>query len=192
MATDNKKSILIVEDDQTLRDKIAEWLTFPGWYCVKAEHMEQAQVLIDDRWNEIRLIVMDVMLPKNESDAGRTRELAARREREYQRWLELEEAGASDNDEEWRKTRFAVDEYSRQIFSLVDVEGGVRIIREFLAKRGEEILQKPVLYLTAREDPELCAQGLALVASGRAEWLVKPVSPEEARAAARRLLPGIY
>jgi len=189
MVADQDLVILIVEDEQALRHRIKQWLELLGRPTfLEAEHMEKAREILRDHWDEIGLILMDVMLPEDESRAQQARDLIVRRESAYDGWLALEEEGRSDDDPDWRRAHFAVDAHDRQIFELLNVEGGIDLIQERVNQGGGGRLQKPVLYLTARENQHLRDQGMSLIIEGKACWLVKPITSQDVLLAARRLL----
>lgn len=189
MVADQDLVILVVEDEETVRQQIVQWMESLGYRTfLQAEHMEQAREILRDHWDEIGLIVMDVMLPRDESDARRIRDLVAQRESAYSEWLALEAEGRLDDDPDWLRARFAIDSYDRQIFGLLDVAGGIHLMEECVNRYGGRRLQKLALYLTARENRKLRDQGIDLIAEDEAYWLVKPVTAQEVLPAVRQLL----
>jgi len=181
------KIILVVEDEKNIRERVVRWLESPEQILLQAEHMVEAREIMRDHWGDIGLIVMDVMLPKDENDAQEVKRLIEIREEAYNKWLGLEDKRQSDSDREWRKNRFAVDTLDRQIFDLLDTEGGIHLIQEHINEE-EKRLHIPVLYLTARESQSLMDEGLNLIARDKSEWLVKPITEEEFSSAVKRLL----
>jgi DNA-binding response OmpR family regulator len=180
------KIILIVEDESTIQEQVVRWLISFEQTIFRAEHMVQAREILRDHWDEIELIIMDVMLPKDEKDAQKVKCLIETREEAYTKWLSLEDKRPSNGDLEWRKARFAVDALDREIFDLLDTEGGINLILEHVQE--EKKFQKPVLYLSARENQSIRDKGLTLIAKGKSDWLVKPITEGEVTLAVKRLL----
>ncbi len=56
----NKKTILIIEDDESIRDGIRLLLESEGYSVKEAETGEQGLILLD---NDTNLIILDIMLP---------------------------------------------------------------------------------------------------------------------------------
>jgi DNA-binding response OmpR family regulator len=183
-----KAMILVIEDEHNIRQRFVEFLKSPQRVISQAENMERARNIFRDDWNKIDLIIMDVMLPKNDVDSIELKKLMMEREEAYDQWLILEEIRESNDNQQWRRARFAVDLLDRKIFELLDDEGGINLIKERVALNGGDKLQKPVIYLSARENRPLQEVGLDLIMEGRSEWLVKPVTEEEVKEAVHRLL----
>lgn len=193
MSTDATKYVLIVEDEEKVRrlvrTALSEQRDWRNWKYLEAEHMKQAEALAKEHWHEIVLIIMDVMLPKGESDAEKIKSLIREREPKYDRWLELEDAGSSRTDAQWLEARFAVDAFDRQTFAILNVQGGIELVENWAKTYGHDgKLDRPVLYLTARENEVVTEEGMALVVSGKAEWRVKPVTREQVLSAVRQIL----
>jgi len=190
MSADKTGCILIVEDEETVRKWVRDVLEGRGYrQFLEAEHIEQARSLMKEHWDKIVLIVMDVMLPENESDAIKIQELMEQREPAYDRWLRLEDEGKYKTDPDWLKARFDVDLYDRKIFEILNVEGGVQLIEEWGKEFGKDgKLDKPVLYLTARENEAVTKKGISLVVGGKAEWRVKPVTSEQLISGTKKIL----
>jgi len=190
MSTDLTKYVLIVEDEERVRTWMQKFLSTlrDEWQYLKAEHMKQAEEMAKKHWQDIILIVMDVMLPKDESDAENIKKLINERESAYDEWLKLEDEGLPRTDDKWSKARFAVDKFDRRIFRILNVEGGIELVANWAKIYGRDgKLDKCVLYLTARENEAVTEKGKALVALGKAEWRVKPLTSEEIRSAIKRM-----
>ena len=177
MVSDRDLVILIIEDEQEVRQRLKELLRPGGYRFVEAENMEKARGILRSHWDRTELIVMDVMLPKDEADSRQLRDLMVQRGSAFDAWLLLEDEARPRDDSEWLRARFAVDWCDKQIFDLLDVEGGIRLIEERVNESGQARLQKPVLYLTARGNQAVRDFGMNLVAHGR--WLTKPVTSQE-------------
>jgi len=182
------KYILIVEDEERVRTWIRDALKdfYSEWQYLEAEHMEQADELAKGHWDDIVLIVMDVMLPKDETDADAIKELIQQREPVYDKWLELEDKGLERTDHEWLKARFAVDVLDRKIFKMLRVQGGIELVENWARTNGGK-LDKCVLYLTARENQAIRDRGMALVETSKVVWQVKPITSPEIRVAVKKL-----
>jgi DNA-binding response OmpR family regulator len=191
MIAEKVQTILIVEDESTVRKEAIEKLDLIGT-VIEAEHMEQARNILNKRWDEIALIIMDIMLPKNEEDSKQIKNLLEEREKIYDKWIDLEDEGCSKDDPELIKIRFEVDAFDNKIFSILENEGGIWLIQECISKYGTNgKLSKPVLYLTARETESVCRKGLELLASDMGKWLIKPASPEQIETAVKLLLTKV-
>lgn len=57
-------TVLIVEDDSTIRRGIKKWLELEGLNVLEAEDGKKAIDLFDQKKSEIDIIILDVMLPK--------------------------------------------------------------------------------------------------------------------------------
>ena len=168
---------LVVEDDDSCRVQIVKWLTYYEYFVLEANCMKMARDILLSRYEEIKLIVMDVILPENEEKANSIKELLKQRENAYAKWLVQDEV-CTDEYIEWQKARFGVDILDRKIFSLLDLEGGINLMYDMMKIKGDTI-NKPVIYLTAREEQSLRREGIGIINKGRSFWLVKPTTEEE-------------
>lgn len=191
MTGDTTGYVLIVEDEEAVRKWVTKVLRGRGYaMSLEAEHMEDAKSAMRERWADIAFVVMDVMLPRNAADAEKIKELTQARERAYDLWLKLEDEGLTRDNPRWMKARFDIDLYDRRIFDILNIEGGIELIKEYAgSSNGGGKVNKPVLYLTARENEAAKRKGMGLVIAGKSDWLVKPVTEGMLCAAIRRILP---
>ncbi len=183
------KLILVVEDEETIRSQIVNWLdNINNMKILQAEHMEEARQLLQTHSEEIGLIVMDVMLPKDKRDAEEVKELIISREKAYDDWLSADKEGKNEEDPEWRNARFLVDTFDRDIFKRLDVEGGINLILEYIKKKNIEKIKIPLLFLSARENQHLRQTALELTTKECSEWLKKPIEKIDISAAVSKIL----
>ena len=62
--TDTKNRILVVEDEEIVRDSLRDWLTDAGYQVEAVEDGEKALATLNSR--EFSLIIVDLRLPGND------------------------------------------------------------------------------------------------------------------------------
>ncbi|WP_242967349.1 response regulator transcription factor [Fastidiosipila sanguinis] len=61
LKTSDKKTILLLEDEEQIREVVAEYLMLAGYEVVEASNAEESFDIIDD--TSIDLAILDIMLP---------------------------------------------------------------------------------------------------------------------------------
>jgi DNA-binding response OmpR family regulator len=180
--------ILLVDDVVETRESIGKELG-KRYRVEAAGDMATAWSVLAARWAETALIIMDIMLPEDDLKAKEIDRLTALRDEAYTEWLPLAQGGADPSSEPVIRARFKVDALDSRIFANLSMEGGVELIERCVGHwGGGEPVDKPVIYFTARENEVLRGRGVRLVRSGRCDWLVKPIGPEEMMARVDALL----
>ena len=61
---EGKGTILVVDDEETLRDMLAKMLKLMGYRVIHAENGQQAYEIYTEKQSEIKLVVLDMMMPE--------------------------------------------------------------------------------------------------------------------------------
>jgi DNA-binding NtrC family response regulator len=122
-----RKTALIVDDDQRVRNALADLLADAGLRCVKAAGAEEALALLDR--NEVDLCVFDIGMP---GVSGAELAWRVRRSRP-----ELPVVAVSGQLELWDQDDLADLGFTRVFAKPVDCDELLRSCEELLAKRTE-------------------------------------------------------
>ncbi len=60
----DRKTVLIVDDEELVRDMVAAWLRYLGHDVIEAENGEQAVGIVRERLDKIDLVILDFVMPK--------------------------------------------------------------------------------------------------------------------------------
>jgi DNA-binding response OmpR family regulator len=163
--------ILVVEDDAPLASRIVRLFTDFTVPPEIAHSMEQARRIIADGQGNFGLAIMDVMLPPSDEDFKEIREHEKTLERVRK---EVEEAGTHPVDDNAKRrlfdARYNRAQALRQIESLIDPEGGIKLVEEW--RSSNQLF--PILFLTAVGNDKMVKRGRS-AAGEYSDWAVKPV-----------------
>jgi DNA-binding response OmpR family regulator len=174
------RAILIVEDDKRLAERIArlfESQTGVDPFVVRT--IEGALHRLSDKNPRFDLAIIDVMLPMTEADL---KTIEVLEETLRQTRDEIAAFAFSSPADETARTRFLDAESKRsqalkQIDYLIDSEGGVSLIKRWLARYPDRNWDLPTLFLSAVSQT---ADLQARLSESQVDyhWLVKPVPSE--------------
>lgn len=191
MCGHDKSIILIVDDDKSMREEIRDFFRdkYPHYKCLLAGHIDEAKGIMLQFSHNISLIVLDMILPRTAECATNIKRLSKKRGFAYDSWQALSDRNDKECHLDLRKAQFAVDMLDRQIYELLDVEGGTNLLKTYINESNPGgKFDKPILFLTARENKKVRERALKLAVEGKAQWLVKPWLPQALASAVERLL----
>lgn len=172
--------VLIVDDDEHLPQRLVNEFKRYGSESNVKHTVEEGLAELNDNGSEYDLIVIDVMLPKNEEDYKKIE--SYREELEECFRIIKDEDSADPDDEEfkrkWERARGLRPHLHKRITSLIRKKGGIEIIKEWLEQLKSE-KAPPILYLTAIGDEAIMAEGIEATGAVNSIWLVKPVTVEK-------------
>jgi DNA-binding response OmpR family regulator len=170
------KRILWIENDKSLAGKLGELLSKrlgAAYHLEHAYHMEEAALKL--RAGGYDALIVDVMLPRTAEDQKNAEDLERRREKLLDRLGGVGQWRDPAKREAERKSILAeIDKMDTQLDGLTDLQGGVRLLEEFLG--DGTVLKTRVIMLTARTLPGLQERARRLVETGRFDWIDKPAS----------------
>lgn len=178
----DKKVIYILEDNNGIGKKLVTALG-KKHEAILFEHATSLRNAIVERLCD--LLILDVMCPEDEASLMKLRRLEDERNKLRAKLLNTSDTALDE-------LRDRIRMLDREIRSSVNFRGGVDIIRDLVANQSGNLnlsnhLKLPVLFLTARSNPKLEAEGLSYFKRDTAIWLVKPVSLNKIEATVARL-----
>jgi CheY-like chemotaxis protein len=170
--------VLIVEDDIHLAGEIVDLLT-PLTECTPiVSHSMEAALRQLESVPEFDLVILDVMLPRSESEFDKILSIEER-VREFRKEISLLERRERDPEaiERLKGIRYERAIALKTIDDLIDSRGGISLIEEWKRSHLNSNWSFPTVFLTAISRDQERQRGRQ-AAGDHSEWLVKPVSSE--------------
>ncbi|MGC9973396.1 MAG: hypothetical protein ABSE56_22705 [Bryobacteraceae bacterium] len=176
--SDNEFTILLIENDKELTallEKLLPWELRPRKVAtIVKHHVAEATEVLQTRFLDLRGLIVDIMLPRNEEELGTLEDLEKSRREMLGELKECRTQTGTEAEERIRGFRLEIDELDAQIERAQDLEGGVNLLAAVLNERHEEFITIPTVFFTARALPHLRARAEKLVKPGVFTWIQKP------------------
>ncbi|MBZ0285046.1 MAG: response regulator [Anaerolineae bacterium] len=171
----NNCKVLIVEDDDLLAKRIKSLFEkYTHLEPTIARYMGAARAIVTKRGGDFDLVILDIMLPATRQDFGEIQGLE-KRLKDLRMKLEGDSASLDESAQAARRdARYERGEALKRIEELIDREGGIKLINEWLKYYPDENQRFTVLFLTALGNNEVVTRGLHL-AGQFSDWIVKPI-----------------
>lgn len=176
-----KKRVLLIEDNQEIVGSLSEVIArdAPEVELSIARNIHKAQSLLKS--DTFDALIVDLMLPANQTDLEEVERLAGERTDLLRLLAQQTGYGTSQLDRPTATLRRAIKELDDRIEKRLRLEGGCEILEEHARRLppvgpgGElQLLEIPVLFLTARGLPEVKERCERIVHEDFLHWFEKP------------------
>jgi DNA-binding response OmpR family regulator len=167
------KNITIVEDDENLRRHLVSIFSeYSNKSITEYFSIETAMREIIRDAAKIDLLILDVMLPKNDNDHHDLQEIIEEihsTQKEIRKILS--EQSSEENEEAIARLRYDRVGYKNGIESLIDMNGGISLATD-LRDNG---FMKPIMILSALSRMDVQEKVIEQLGKN-SDWVVKPVT----------------
>ncbi len=180
--SNNHKRILLIEDDQILSNSILSCLAdiqnrFGGKIAIEMIREFHIQGAIEHLINNneyFDALIVDLMLPRNKEDSDKLQPLNIERQRLLEEIIKKTNYSTEELDYKTARLRKQLDNLDEEIDTLIDLEGGYNILKEYAKHREEPKLTIPIIIFTARGLEEIKDKCRSIVHPKCLKWFDKP------------------
>ena len=171
--TSSKPILFSLDDDKFIQDDLTELASECDWQVVSARCVDEAKENYSKVMYEVRLVIVDMMIPISQADLRFVDEIQSRRAayvaNKFPKMSDLVELSR----EQLNQARDELQEFDREIRSKVVFDGGMKFL-EFLALQNQN---HKVVVFSARRSVENPAIDTLREQNRWLGWLGKPIDP---------------
>jgi len=156
----------------------------PELVITQARTIDEATAAIENEDPPFDVLIVDLMLPRNDADHKKEQALQAERRILVRQLFEKGQAGRGEWTVEIEGLRLRIRAIDDELKKLIVDDGGLEIIDNLVRKNDGKQLGRPVVFWTARGLPTIKECCLALVHPAFVQIFEKPVREVEVLKAA--------